>query len=189
MRIRFLLAGVLLLCGCENESGSESCWREAVTEPESGDIIPCWVERREGETWPADDKPVVTNDYGILLVWRNGNQRFYLFDNIEKRYFGTKKPAEFLEALESLPKGVGIEWWDTCTVSLAHEMPRQEWNAFRAALAKGNHSLIGRTDGKNIFCTCLATGLGVPWIEGDEQDEGTVGEREVYWLWRHLDDG
>ena len=79
-----VLLAVIVLGGCAG--GVEP----AVTEGGnvdacSGNLIAFWMDYRDGRS----EAYVVTEPYGALMVWLDGEKRFFVYENEAKRTFRT----------------------------------------------------------------------------------------------------
>jgi len=163
-----VVVSVLVSCGCRPKNTEPIVWREALTDSENGNVVACWLQY----DWQDEQPFVLSDDYAMIVVWEGGVKRFYLFDDINKKYFGTKDFETFLEVIEGLPEGIMVEWLNTCGGPLSLEMPRDKDEQLWAAIKGGHHEFTGEP-GLTI-CTCESKGLKLPWIEGDGQDDVVV---------------
>jgi hypothetical protein len=150
--MRFLLPAVIFLSGCAAAPRPSPSWREAAVDPD-GNVIAFWAKRH-----PGDDPAVLEKDYGMLVVWNEQDRRFYLFDNVRKRCFGTRDFEAFLREMGRLPRGASRERFDTCCVPLAWKMPHEAWERAENAFYECS------SQSPSLVCICESSGLRFPEI-------------------------
>lgn len=156
----------VMLTGCSSTDHAGDAWQPAAIDPKSGQVIALWTQYRERE-----DSTVLTLDYGMFVLWNEHERGFYLFNARTKRYYGTTDFDSFLTALGRLPKGITLEWINTCTAGSCWNMPETERNRLNQALAAGDL----RTDRPYTSCTCESVGLKYLPIQAAAPTNAPVG--------------
>jgi len=147
MKRCFLLATLLVFIGCSKPQEGRSSWQPAPTEDKTGDVIAFWIHR--GET----SQPVTVGldyDYGMITIWTDRERMFYLYDNVEKRFFKTGDFDVFLRQLEGLPPNITLHWMTKCQAGFAWNMPEKAEGKIKNILSSGNRI----TETPIIPCTC-----------------------------------
>jgi hypothetical protein len=152
-----------LACYCESSgfkyppfTTGEDAWRDAVIDPATKSIVIMWMDERWGDWDPA----LLHLDYGMFSVWNQYEGRhFYLFDNKAKKFFGTTDFTKFIAAINAMPKGITLEWVDTCLLSRSHEMPDAERKQLDDALKAGNRETTVGDHFQYMVETCSARRL------------------------------
>ncbi len=166
---RFILVCVLFVgavcapAGCQKRSDAESASppaAPAAVDPASGNLVAFWLQ------YPDKEEPVlVTEPRAVLMVWRGGDKKFYLFDNTAKAVFKTTNFDAFLRQLDELPHGVRIQLFGTCTAPLTYDMPPEKWQQLMQTLEKGKRGwATSKVNGlkREIICYCETRGLRFP---------------------------
>ena len=148
------ILGAVVLAGCASLRPPSAVWHRGVVEPESKRLIAFWVLREH------EDEPVtIDKDYGMLIVWDEHVQRFYLFSNPTKTYFVTENFNQFLSELDRLPADITLDWVDTCTVPRFWKMPQDARKRLHATLEKGNRKNTRESEQPHITCYCESDGI------------------------------
>lgn len=169
-----IAGGCLLLSGCEGTGPKEISGTEpslAVesphVDPETGDLIAFWLLYPDNpKYYPQKEKPVlVTEPYAVYLEWLDGVRRFYVYDNVKKRVFGTSDFEAFLKQLGSLPEGIVVQRFDTCCGSQIYDMPAEARERIEDAMQSGTRKWATsavRGGNREIVCRCESIGFRYP---------------------------
>jgi len=148
------IVGAVVLAGCASLLPPSAVWHRGVVELESKRLIAFWVLREH------EDEPVtIDKDYGMLIVWDEHVQRFYLFSNPSKTYFVTENFNRFLSELDQLPADITLDWVDTCQVPRSWKMPQDAGKRLTAVLEKGNRKNTRESEQPHIACYCESDGI------------------------------
>lgn len=132
-------------------------------DPETGNLIAFWLKYPDNpEDYPEREKPVlVTEPYAVLMVWHEGEKRFFIYDNRMKKTLKTDDFDAFLDELAGLPRGIAIQRFDTCTVPRIYDMPRAEWQRLTEVLREGERKwAISKASGYDHETVCFCESIG-----------------------------
>jgi hypothetical protein len=148
---------LLLMTGCASIGPQPAMWHRGIVEPKSQKLIAFWVLRGLRE---HNDKPVtIDKDYGMLIIWDEYLQRFYLFSNPTKTYFVTENFNQFLSELDRLPMNITLDWPDTCQIPRFWKMSDDASKRLFATLQKGNRENTRESEQPHIACYCESDGI------------------------------
>jgi len=141
-----------VLAGCRTTTNA-FCGEPGIVDSKTDNLVAFWLEYDHYE-----DKPIlVTEPYAVFMIWYNNEKFFSIYDNVRKTFFKTIDFDVFLQQLNTLPHGIAIQRFDTCTVSRVHDMPRENWQQILRVLERGGRSwAISKVNGLNheVICTC-----------------------------------
>jgi len=158
-----------MACGCSILKPHRSEWRDAVVDAE-GRVIVMWLTY-DGKEEPASwqDEYWGNCDYGIFTDWYSPDQRFYLFDNRAKKYFGTSDFSKFLAALDAMPEGIKMVWIGTC--GGGRGVPEDVSAQVKAVMEKGHREDMSWDYPAAFICTCESTNIRFPDLTTGEEKE------------------
>ena len=165
MKRCFLIATLLVFIGCSKPGQGEGSWQPAPTDEKTGDVIAFWIHR--GQT----SQPVTVGldyDYGMITIWTDRERMFYLYDNVDKKYWGTGDFDLFLHQLDRLPQEVTLHWMTKCQEGFAPAMPEKAKSQIQNVLSRGNR----KTETPIIPCTCEGGVVQFPEIAPSAEGDG-----------------
>ncbi|MCC6739604.1 MAG: hypothetical protein IT452_11220 [Planctomycetia bacterium] len=159
MRQSGIIAGLLLAVGgCAQPA--ERTVSVCETDPASGGLIALRM-RYEDHV----DTVVCQQPWSVWIQWNDTGRCFRLYDRSRLSVTETADFEVFLSCLDELPRGVQVERLDTCSASLAYEMPDEAWRRLKAVMSSGSRTWardeLSEQD-RRILCTCECLGFEFP---------------------------
>ncbi|MBC8064949.1 MAG: hypothetical protein H7Y17_08975 [Chlorobia bacterium] len=113
-----------------------------------------WVSKRGTFDVPF----LLDDDFGVMLINEGGEKHpralYVAGSRTKKKVWQTHDLKEFQRLVDSIPKGVRVREYDSCTVNLGYGLPAGVREGFQKSLQRLN--LKG--DDRNITCICGSLG-------------------------------
>ena len=96
----------------------------------------------------------------MLLVWNDEEARFYIFDNVQKKYLSTNDYGIFLRELKQLPDGSTVIYVRKCCAPFVlKKNPIKEMSLFWEIVRKKKFTINPAKEQLFMICTCESRGL------------------------------
>ena len=113
------------------------------------------MEENANTGFAVKELQILSEDYGYSILWDYyGENLFYIYDNVNKRYFITRFFHLFLAEIKKIPKGSTIIEYDSCMAGFAPFFPEKMKHSLNTVFEELGRDKHNTEESLVVVCTC-----------------------------------